>query len=621
MSYSRTYIQLEQVSDVFASMPVPHLHGIVEYQALINPKATALISSDETATFEQINRQANQLARELSALGVEHGDRVVMICIKSIAYIIAQLAVLKLGAVFVPLSVDLPLLRVKAVIDNAQPSLVLVDNPKAEIKTVVAKVFKVKDLLRQSIARQISNLNVTVHAGDSAWLIYTSGSTGTPKGVEGTHLSSLWRCGALQQMQRVDEGEVFAHLMPTTSIDCIWEVWGPMLFTRPIVLLELKKFRQPEELVSALEEFQVSQICLVPSYLRTLLTTCGEQLGNLTRLKTWVSTGEFLPQQTVSQFFQHLPAAKLINQYGLTESTATTSHFSMIANSSQHSSAGVPLGEALAGTRLYVLDKHLEPVKPSQKGELYIAGLCLASGYRNLASVTAEKFLPDPFASDGSRFYRSGDIVSQDPEGIFYFHGRADRRAKILGHRVELEEIETAMLSISDIVKAAVVTDTNEHGEVLLLGFYCCAQGVDHSGKDYRKQLAAVLPDYMLPVSLFCVSQMPLMNSGKVDYQKLRELAFRANKELSPTDHKVVRETLRQMWSSILELDMQDFSANFFELGGTSTAAIRMIHGMRKTFEIKVLMEDIYTSPTIDQLTELVVSRSQVQEPVDKVVK
>jgi amino acid adenylation domain-containing protein len=578
------------------------LHHFFEHQVLRSPDSLALRSGEASLSYQQLNERANQLAHHLLSLGVGPESLVGISLARSPLLLISLLAVLKAGAAYLPLDPTYPAARLSFMLDDGGVSVLLTDSevqaniPATEHLTVLSL-----DLLDESLSRySVENPETQVEPRNLAYVIYTSGSTGTPKGVAISHHSaSVFLAWAQQEFTRAQLQMVLA----ATSINfdlSVFELFVPLsvggtvlLVTDALALAEL-----PE---SAREQV-------------TLINTVPSAMGELVRLQAVPSSvqvinlaGEALSRSLVSAIYQHVPAVAVYNLYGPSEDT-TYSTWGRVADEPE---ARVTIGRPIANTQVYLLDRELQVVPVGVSGELYLGGEGLARGYLKRAELTAEKFIPDPFAAGretgggGGRLYRTGDLARYLEDGEIEYLGRADSQVKLRGYRIELGEIEEAVRRHAGVGQCAVMIREDVVGEKRLVAYVELAEGqaVVETG-ELRELLKERLPDYMMPSVFVWLAEMPLTQNGKVDRKRLPapEQTREAVEADFVTPRTATQEVLAGIWAQVLGVERAGIRDDFFELGGHSLLATQIISRVRETFHVEIPLRSLFGAPTVEGL-------------------
>jgi amino acid adenylation domain-containing protein len=584
------------------------LHQLFESQQTRTPDALALCFAGQTWTYRAIETAANHLACYLVQRGVGP-EKLVAVCLnRTPEMLISLLAVLKTGGAYVPLDPAYPSERIAFMLADSQASLLLTEEQLRDFLPAPAgdphRVVAVDTLERTQLERQ--ELCTLAQPDHLAYVIYTSGSTGKPKGVAITHRSAVtfaaWAATVFQP-------EDFAGVLATTSI-CfdlsIFELFVTLAQGGTIILAH-----DAMHLLTLPEAEQVTFINTVPSAMLALVQAGGIPAS----VRTVNLAGEPLKNSLAQAVYDQTKALRVFNLYGPSEDT-TYSTFSLIERGSPDEPT---IGQPIRGTQAYILDEQLCPVPSGEVGELYLGGAGLARGYLNRPSLTAERFLPDPFSEHAAaRLYRTGDLVSLLPTGELKFLGRADHQVKIRGFRIELGEIE-AVLSRHPAVQEAVVTAQElGAGDRQLVAYVVPRPSESPTSHSLRQYLHQSLPDYMVPARIVRLEALPLTPNGKIDRRALPQptTGLEERAPYQPPRNEV-EAILCHSWSHLFGLSHMGIEDNFFDLGGHSLLAARFITQTREKLQVELQLSDLFAAPTISQLAGVINSyKAQGQEPV-----
>lgn len=568
-----------------------------------HPDADAVIAGDVRLSYAALNRRVEHLAGHLQALGVGGESRVAVFMEPGVELLVSLLAIFKAGGVYVPLGPGSPAARLSFMLADAQVALVLTQRALAErLPATQLRVVCPAELPAPAAAR--TPLRAAIGADNAAYIIYTSGSTGDPKGVVCTH-GAL--CNYLQWVNSVFEVSLPATTRPTFDAS-LKQLFAPLLAGRAVTFLEVAQSSQPDRLLASLAQMSKVGLNCVPSLWKALLAMLevappAGGLGNLTDL---LLGGEALDRELLRVTRERLPQLRIWNLYGPTEATANATCAALAAD------AAPTIGRPIANTRLYILDTQLRPVPVGVVGELYIGGLGVARGYFNRPALTAECFVPDPFAAQpGARLYRSGDLGRYLPDGRVDFLGRFDDQVKLRGFRIELGEIEAqlrrnaAVKDVLVLLRDGVAAD-GQVTERRLVAYVVLAQPLTQTDA-LRNFLLERLPDYMVPAIFVVLDVLPLLPNGKVDRRALPD------PEAGHFQHKAyvapgtpTESTLVEMWAVLLGVEQVGIHDNFFDLGGHSLLATQAISRIAKIFQVQVSVRSILEMPTIAQLAQLI---------------
>ncbi|MFB6435657.1 non-ribosomal peptide synthase/polyketide synthase [Streptomyces sp. NPDC056411] len=573
------------------------LPALFEEQAARTPGHTAVVSGGTRLHYDQLNRRANRLARLLAGRGVGPESLVALALPRSADLLVVLWAVLKSGAGYLPVDPGYPADRIRFLLDDARPALVLTARetsgclPEGTAALVLDEPATA-ELLAGCAEHDLTDADRVRPAdpGHPAYVIYTSGSTGRPKGVVVTHRS----VGDLAAWAGERFGpDRLSHVMATTSLNfdvSVFELLCPLLCGGTVeVVADLPALAEGTGATAR----QAGLISGVPSVLSRLLTPDARPL----RADTVVLAGEALPAQTVRELRRTMPGCEIANIYGPTEATVYATAWFAGADTPEQAP---PIGRPVARTRAYVLDGKLRPQPPGVTGELYLGGGGLARGYLRRPGLTAARFLADPFAGPGSRMYRTGDLVRWTADGELEYLGRVDHQVKVRGFRIELGEVEEALLACDGVAQAAATTQEGD-GHRRLIGYAVPAPGAELDPTALRRALGRRLPDYMVPATVVVLTAMPLNPNGKLDRDRLPAPDWTA----TVTDHVAPRtateRTLAAVWAEVLRVERVGVDDNFFTLGGDSILSIQLVARARQA-GLALTSRDVYRHQTVAAL-------------------
>jgi acyl-coenzyme A synthetase/AMP-(fatty) acid ligase/acyl carrier protein len=410
----------------------------------------------------------------------------------------------------------------------------------------------------------------------------------------GTHKATINRFAWMWNCYPFTLGEVASQKTSLSFVDSIWEMFGALLQGIPTYVVPDETVRDPEMMVRALDVNHVTRLVVVPSFLRTMLENCPDLCGRLARLRFWVTSGEELPFELYQRFRTAMPSARLLNLYGSSEVAADVTFF----DTSNNEPVGfVPIGRPIANTRTYILDRYMKPVPVGVPGELYVGGDCLAVGYYNREDLTMERFVPDPFTGTG-RLFKTGDLAQYGLDGEIQYLGRTDTQVKVRGIRIELGEIEAVLESHEAVRQAVVMLDPS--GENRMVAYFVSEPGNAVDVGQLRRFVRSKLPEHMMPSSFLLLDALPLTPNGKVDRRSLPPVPKTTDHEheyIAPRNE--TEQKLADIWSEVLRLDPIGIDDNFFEIGGHSLLAVKVIARVRKEFGVEVAMRSLFEEPTI----------------------
>ncbi|MGY2237228.1 amino acid adenylation domain-containing protein [Pseudomonas gingeri] len=587
------------------------VHHLIEARAASAPRDGAVLFESTTLDHGELNRRANRLAHHLRGLGVGPDVRVAVCLERSLELPVAILAVFKAGGAYVPLDPTYPVGRLGHMLADSAPLVALVHG-------------STRDLLRAAFAeagREVPvfdlDSDAPIWAGQPAhnpdpgavgltpehlaYVIYTSGTTGLPKGAMVAHrgLSNL----LLWCSQVCGEGADSAMLqkIPFGFDASAWELLWPLAAGGRLVLARPGGHLEPAYLVRLAREQRISALVFVPAMLQLFLDV--DEVGDCVDLRDVFCGGGELTPSIARRFQQVLPHARLHNVYGPTETTVINSLWTLEPGA-EVPARQLPIGRPIAQARLYVLDDHDTPVPVGVSGHLHIGGVGVARGYLGLESLTKERFIASPFVP-GERLYRSGDLARYRPDGQLEFLGRNDFQVKLRGVRLELGEIEARLEAFPGVRRAVVlmVGDTAQNQRLVA----CCSVSMSARPEEaaVHAHLAGTLPSQVLPAAYLWLEELPLTANAKIDRDALRALADQdlASRQVnlsSPRDH--IELKLYQIWKGLLLAPQIGIRDNFFNVGGTSIAAIKMAHQVGQAFGIELPIRVVIGHPSIEAL-------------------
>lgn len=564
----------------------------LECRALQQPEAVAVRHRGGQLSYGQLQAQVDMVAALLVADGVMAGDRIAIALPRNPLLLATLLAVMRLGAAYVPLDPDGPAQRTAWVIEDAQPRLLLLDQAdEARIPAHGVRRVHLPQAVRDfgtMVLQRHGRQDDQASAETSVYVLYTSGSTGRPKGVEISQSNLLSFLQSMQQELQLDRGSRFLA-QTTLSFDIAGlELYLPLLAGASVVLADQSEIRQPRRMAELIAAQAVTHAQATPSLWRMLLSARQLCLDGVHVLVG----GEALGRELAAELWRR--GRRLSQLYGPTETTiwSTIQHLDSLPQ------AVPPIGRPLANTLLYVLDPALRPTLLGAVGELHIGGLGVARGYVGRPELNAERFIADPFAADGQRIYRTGDRVRWREDGCLEFVGRTDNQVKIRGHRVEPGEIEHRLESHPTVAMAAVTAWRDERGELALAAYISSREGEVADPGILRRYLAGYLPAHMLPSSLQVLPVLPLTASGKLDRKALpapeRPEGGQYEAPVGPLERQ-----LAELWQDIFGHGPVGRHDNFFELGGDSLTAAQMMTRLSDRFGTELPLGTLFESASV----------------------
>ena len=583
------------------------VHDLVTMQVQRTPGAVAVSDGQETLTYAELDRRANQLANFLQVRGSGPESLVGVLAKRSAQVVVALLGVLKAGAAYVPIDPTYPRERIAYILADAGIDTLLTqaefaDELSAECEASVVSL----DADWPQIARQPEGAPQTAVTPENlAYVIYTSGSTGRPKGTMLQHRGVVNYLTWCQQAYPLDKG-IGSPVHSSISFDLtVTSMFSPLISGGLVQLVPEEQ--ELDGLVNALLESDgFSLVKLTPAHLELLSQQMPEKRA-AGRSHAFIIGGEALMPGHIAFWQVNAPETLLINEYGPTETVVGCCVYTAPADARLLSS--VPIGRPVLNTQLYVLNEHFQPVPIGVPGELFIAGQGVGRGYLQRPGLTAGKFIPDPFSAiPGARMYRSGDLVRHLHDGNLEFMGRLDYQVKVRGFRIELGEIE-AQLAQNELVKDCVVLAREDTpGQKRLVAYITPAEGGELDVTKLHQSLQEILPEYMQPAAYVVLDRLPLTPNGKVDREALPAAELTRDKldSVYAAPSSVTEQVLTGIWAQLLVVDSDQIGVhdNFFELGGHSLLATQAVSRIKETFSIDLPLHLIFEAATVAGLAE-----------------
>jgi amino acid adenylation domain-containing protein/thioester reductase-like protein len=553
-------------------------------QVARTPEAVALIFGEGSWTYREVDEAANRLAHLLAGRGVGPGGYVALLFSRSAEAIVAILAVLKTGAAYLPIDPGLPAARIEFMLADAAPIAAVTTTGLADrLNGCGVMVIDVND---PPVDTQPSRLPSAPDPDDIAYLIYTSGTTGVPKGVAITHSGIADLVTTHVERLAITPTSRILQFAPLAFDTSVGNMWYALLSGAAAVIPDDDHALPSQELVDLIAHQNVSHAVLTPTALAALPV---DRLQGI----TLIVAGEVCARELVDRY---APVATLINEYGPTETTVDVTMTGPLDSGAEMP----PIGYPVSGAALFVLDGWLRPVPARVVGELYVAGAGLGCGYWRRSALTASRFVACPFGGEeapGIRMYRTGDLVCWRTDGQLDYLGRADEQVKVRGYRIELGEVQAALTGLDGVQQAAVITREDHPGDKRLVGY---ATGTANPAK-LRTALAERLPAYMVPAAVVVLDALPLTVNGKLDTRALPAPEYtEGDGYRAPAD--AVEEILAGIYAQVLGLDRVGVDDSFFDLGGDSLSAMRVIAAVNTAMDAHLAVRTVFEAPTVARL-------------------
>jgi len=567
-----------------------------------DPTATALVSGDRNVSYAEFGARVNGLTRELIAAGVGP-DVAVAVCIpRSVEMLVAIHAIIIASGQYVPVDTEAPADRVEYMLDTARVAVVLIG--PGETHPIAAHLGDRATALVVDASSEIDPATGAAAAAErsaaltpdhAAYTIFTSGSTGKPKGVTVSHRAIINRLDWMQRLYQLTPTDVVLQKTPITFDVSVWELLWPFVVGARLVIAEPGRHGDPGYLADTIATERVSTLHFVPSMLSTFADVLGSsRLADLTSVRRLFTSGEALSAATAQDVMSALPAIGLHNLYGPTEAAVDVTEYRVSASDTQ-----VPIGRPVQNTGTYVLDHRLRPLPVGVPGELYLSGVQLARGYASQSRLTAERFVASPFGAPGTRLYRTGDLAVWDAAGRIEYLGRNDFQVKLRGQRLELGEIESALMAVPGVVHAAA-TVADLAGGQSLVAYYSPATVAPET---VRAHIVEHLPEFMVPSIWMPLDAMPVSSAGKVDRRALPEPVVATAPFVGPrTD---VEAVIAGVYADVLGAERVSVVESFFDLGGNSLSATKVAARLSAELNVEVPVVAIFDAPSVEAMAEL----------------
>ena len=605
LTEEETYEQLHTWNNTQCDYPASTIHQLFEQQVEKTPNNIALVFGDEHLSFQALNSRANQLAYQLRNQGVNTGSIVGLGAERSIEMVVGILAILKAGGAYLPLDLKHPDERLRYMLAETKLDIVLTQSHLVEKwkQLTEHQSLITLDSIKWHEHEFNQNLSSSSTHNDVAYIVYTSGSTGQPKGVMGLHMGMINRLSWMWSAYPYSDTDICCHKTSLNFVDAVAEFFMPLLKGIRLHMIDRDISENSLALGKYLTQHAITRIVLVPSLLRTMLET-GETFSSI---KLMVVSGEVLTSDLTDKIYQYAPHLTVINLYGSSEISADATYAEVFFSGKAKS---LSIGRPIANMQAYILNQSLSLLPIGVPGELYIAGVGLASSYLYREDLTKERFFVHSF-SDGKsiRLYKTGDLVRYLPDGQIDYLGRIDNQVKIRGFRVELEEIEAVLLKQPHVLNAAVVVREVGAGNKQLVSYVVVDDAHAFDAEFFKQQLAQSLPEYMIPTHFLRLDEMPFNINGKLDRRALPALDM----VLLPSKDYVAPETNTQqalvaLWSDLLHIPAEKISLtdHFLHLGGNSLLVMTLLARIESQWMCDISLKMLFTSPTLSEMARLI---------------
>ena len=599
---------IEGLSGRHRELPDRRFHELFEQRVQSHPDRIAAVCGERRWTYRELNAHANKLGRALLARGLPREGIVAVVTERNLDWMAAVIAIFKAGGVYLPIEPHFPADRIAAMLSRSACTLVLTE--QGSTTTLEAALESMPDVQTLHIDdayledHDEDNIYIEVKANQLAYIYFTSGSTGEPKGAMCEHAGMLNHMYAKIDDLEIAEGQVVAQVGPQCFDISLWQLVAALLVGGRTLIIEQEVILDVERFVDTLIDGDVSVLQVVPSYLEVVLSYLNEHPRELPNLRYVSATGEALTKELSERWFAAMPGVKLLNAYGLTETSDDTNHEAM---DRPPEGDRVPLGPPISNVYAYVVDEYLSPVPLGAPGEIVFSGICVGRGYINDPERTQMAYMADPIRQ-GEQLYRSGDYGRWRPDGKLEYLGRRDAQVKIRGFRIEIGDIESALLRLPGVRNGAVVVGERGDGSKHLVAFYSSPEPLDVDR--IEQQLGDALPVYMVPSAIEWMASLPLNANGKIDRKRLRLSAAELDTGEASLEPPIstTEKRLASAWATVLGISEDQIGRrdDFFDRGGTSLSAVRLAVALDR----EVSLKDVTSYPVLADLAALVEGRT-----------
>ncbi|WP_301294624.1 amino acid adenylation domain-containing protein [Pseudomonas sp. S3E17] len=592
------------------------VHELVADRARENPAAVAVKFDAQTLSYGELDRQANRLAHALIARGIGPEVRVAIAMPRSAESLVAFLAVMKAGGVYVPLDIEYPRDRLLYMMQDSRAQLLLTHSSALQ-QLPIPDGMQTLAIDRTEAWADYSDTApaVKLHGDNLAYVIYTSGSTGMPKGVAVSHGPLVAHIIATGERYETSPADCELHFM-SFAFDGSHEGWMHPLINGASVLIRDDSLWLPEYTYAQMHRHNVTMAVFPPVYLQQLAEH-AERDGNPPKVRVYCFGGDAVAQASYDLAWRALKPTYLFNGYGPTETVVTP----LLWKARKGDPCGAvyaPIGTLLGNRSGYVLDAQLNLQPIGVAGELYLGGEGVARGYLERPALTAERFVPDPFGKPGSRVYRSGDLTRGRPDGVVDYLGRVDHQVKIRGFRIELGEIEARLREQDGVGETVVVAQDGPTGKQLV-AYVVPADGSLANDTEFRETLRrglkTHLPDYMVPAHFMFLARMPLTPNGKLDRKGLPQPDTAQSQGAWVEPVTPLQQQVAAIWAQVLGAERIGLNDHFFELGGHSLLAMQVISRVRQLLEREVALRTLFEQPQLESFVLALQATDQALAP------
>lgn len=577
------------------------VHQVFEEQVKKTPSATAVKFGDEKLSYQELNEKSNQLANYLFSKNVLPHDRIALFMERSIDLIISTLAVLKVGAIYVPLDTSYPFERLQIMLDDVQAKLLITQSTlKGTAGKFKTQLLNIDEETENLLKENSNNNSIEISSDDLAYIMYTSGSTGKPKGVTVPH-KAINRLVINTNYVKISSNDKIAQIANTSFDAATFEIWGALLNGAELIILNKEIVLTPKTFIEQLVKHKISIMFLTSALFNQIINEIPDAFGTI---NTLIVGGDIVEVATVKKCFKANPPKNLVNGYGPTENTTFSICYPILYPN--ENDVTIPIGKAISNTTSYILDENKTLVPIGVPGELYLGGDGLAKGYYNRDDITKNTFVKNPFDKiNGSVLYKTGDLVRYSEDGNIEFIGRIDNQVKLRGFRIELGEIESAIKKISGVKDVVVIVKGETSIDKQLISYIVLADEDESILEEFSSKLSNQLPAYMIPQKFLKVETIPLTSNGKVNKKALS--LIQVDEQIDNKSFVEPRNNfesyLAEVWQEILKVKKVSIHDSFFDLGGNSLQAAVLINRVQKELDVEIQVQSIFLAPTISDFS------------------
>ncbi|CAH9058258.1 Linear gramicidin synthase subunit D [Pseudoalteromonas sp. CIP111854] len=587
-----------------------HLVALFEQQAVKFAKRIAITDEHGELSYEQLNIKANRLSRALIAMGVNSQQLIPVSVSRNAQLVVTLLATLKAGCAYVPIDPDYPQERIDYIIKDVGSDILICDQVNyARFKTLAKQVVNISDPELTANITADDNLNIPIEPEHLAYMIYTSGTTGHPKGVQIEHRQVVRLLFTEPRLFDFNEQDVWTLFHSFCFDFSVWEMYGALLFGARLIVVTEAQSKDSQAFAKLLIAQKVTVLNQTPSAFYVLQDTVfrldDTDLAQ-SHIRYVIFGGEALQPAKLAPWAQRFSHCKLINMYGITETTVhvTYKHITTVEIAQGTSNIGSPIPT----TSCYVLDKYLQPLPQGAVGELYVGGEGVCRGYWQREQLNIERFIDNPFNNNGQKLYKTGDLVRYLNNGELAYIRRIDDQVKVRGYRIELGEIENQLRSHPWLKNVSVLLKQSDTLGSVICAFVVLEQAAqfDSLTSQVQQYLRQTLPEFMLPSSVVSVINMPLTSNGKVDKKTLLEIdIFEQDTQQYSAPNTQFEQQIADCFAEILELNEVGREAHFFRLGGHSLLATQVVARLREKTKLNITLKDLFQRPEVKSLAQL----------------